>query len=78
MTGAPQGFKTTARVMAYTGGSAAVFNAIPVIGMVIGAIWGIVISIIGLARAHEVPTQQAATAVILPILLAALVGFFCG
>ena len=81
--GANQSFETTFRVLAFTQGSTGVLQLIPVCGGVIGAVWGIVVNCIGLARAHETDTGRAVLAVMLPVIvccgggliLAMMVGF---
>jgi len=67
LNGARRGFETTMRVAAYAHGSAAMFNLVPLCGGIIGSIWALVIVIIGIARAHEIPTGKAAAAVLIPI-----------
>jgi hypothetical protein len=66
-------FETTMRVVGYGHGSTALLNVIPVCGGVIGAVWAIVITIIGLSQSHEISTGKAATAVLLPAVLCCLV-----
>ena len=70
--GANQPFETTARVVAYTVGSTAVFQAVPMCGGLISFIWAIVVIIIGLAYAHETSVGRAVAAVLLPLLLCCL------
>lgn len=65
--GAREGYETTFRVLAYTNGSTGPLSIIPFCGGFIGAVWGIVVSIIGLAKAHETSTGKAAAAVLIPI-----------
>ena len=67
--GANRTFETTFCVVAYAGGSTAVFAVIPFCGGMIGAVWAIVVEIIGLARAHETTPGRAALAVLLPLVL---------
>ena len=67
LNGARRGFETTMRVAAYAHGSTALLNLVPLCGGVIGGIWTLVIVIIGIARAHEIPTGKAAAAVLIPI-----------
>jgi hypothetical protein len=76
--GARYGYETTFRVVAYTQGSTGLLNVIPVCGGFAAAIWGIVATVIGLARAHETSTGKAAAAVLIPIALCcvAIVIFF--
>jgi hypothetical protein len=66
--GARQGYETTFRVLAYSQGSTAWLNAIPCGALVLG-IWALVLNIIGLAAAHEIPGSKAALAVFLPLIV---------
>ena len=76
--GAKQGFEATLRVIGYAQGSIAWMNVIPIIGPLVGVIWGLVIEIIGVARAHEIDTGKAALAVFLPLIACCVlfIGFF--
>ena len=74
--GARQPFETTFRVVAYAVGSTSLFNVLPVCGGVIGSVWNIVVTIIGLARAHETTTGRAAAAVLVPILICCMLAMF--
>jgi hypothetical protein len=67
--GAPHPYETTFRVICYTW-SAGIFNLVPVCGVLIAAIWRIVVQIIGIREAQEVPTGRAAAAVLIPIVIA--------
>jgi len=67
--GANKSFETTFRVLAYAHGSSAVIQMLPVCGGLIAGIWGIVVSCIGLARAHETTTGRALLAILLPVIL---------
>ena len=69
--GASRPFETTFRVMCYSW-AVAVFNVIPFCGMLVGAVWRIVVQIIGLREAQEVPGGRAAAAVLIPVLLGCL------
>lgn len=62
-------FETTFRVVAYSVGSTAPFALIPGCGGLIGGIWGLVCTIIGLAQAQETTTGKAAVAVLVPIVV---------
>ena len=68
--GARQPFETTFRVLSFTQGTmmpvGLALSFIPYIGPLVQAVWTIVLLIIGLARAHEIPTGKAALAVLLP------------
>lgn len=67
--GARHGFETTLRVLGYANGSTAWLNVIPFIGGLIGAVWLLVLEIVGLARAHEISVGKAALAVFLPLIV---------
>jgi hypothetical protein len=67
--GATQGFGTTYRVTNFAYGSIAWIGFIPYIGGMALLIWMIVLLIIGLSKAHEVPASKPAIAVIAPIVL---------
>lgn len=72
--GARFGFETTMRVVAYSSGSTSLIGLVPICGGPIGAVWGIVLNIIGLAQAHEIPTGKAAAAVLIPVVLCCVLG----
>ncbi len=74
--GARQSYETTFRVTAYAAGSTILLSILPICGGLIGSIWNIVVSIIGLARAHETTTGKAAAAVLVPMLLCCLIVMF--
>lgn len=71
---APRPFETTFRAMNYASGGLAVLYLIPVIGWIALIPWGIVVTIIAIARAQEIPTGKAAFAVFLPMIVCC--GFF--
>jgi hypothetical protein len=82
LDGAGQGFEATFRVRGYAS-AATVLAIVPFCGGAIGAIWSLVLCIIGLAEAQRIPVWKAALAVLLPIVLcccccAAGVGMFFG
>ena len=66
--GASAGFLATVRVLCYAG-TTQLLGFVPVCGGIVGAIWGIVLDIIGLSEAHKTTTGKAALAVLLPLLL---------
>jgi hypothetical protein len=74
--GAKQPFETTFRVVAFGGGSANVFQLVPVCGGVIAGIYSIVLYCIGLSRAHEMDTMRAVGAVLLPVVVCCGAVFF--
>ena len=67
-------YETTFRVVAFSVGSTSPLGIIPVCGGFIGAIWGIVVTIIGLAQAQETTTGKSALAVLVPAVLCCGIG----
>jgi len=65
--GANAGFESTFRVVAFAQGSAAPLQLVPMLGPLIGAIWAIVIEIMGIKELHNTTTGKAAAAVLLPL-----------
>jgi len=74
--GAKQSFETTFRVLAFAHGSTGPLQMIPICGGVIAGIWGLVVTCIGLARAHETDTWRAVLAVFLPMIVCCGGGIF--
>lgn len=66
--GARNGFGVTVRVFCYAY-SPMVFGVVPLLGTLVGTIWMIVLSIIGLREAHATDGWKAALAVLLPFVL---------
>lgn len=66
--GARNGFGVTLRVFCYAY-SPMIFGVVPLLGALIGVVWMIVISIIGLREAHGTDGWKAALAVLLPFVL---------
>ncbi|MBN1355502.1 YIP1 family protein [bacterium] len=66
--GARKGFEATFRVVCYASGPG-VFSIIPFCGSIIGAIWVLILEIVGLTRTHETDTWRSVVAVLLPIFL---------
>jgi len=62
LSGANQPYETTFRVIAYATGAVGLFSVIPVCGGFVGGIWGIVIAIIGLYKAHKTELWKAIVA----------------
>lgn len=60
-------FETTFRTYAYASGATALLGIIPICGGIIGAIWNVVATIIGIARTQETTTGTAAIAVLVPV-----------
>jgi hypothetical protein len=69
LDGARNGFEATMRVAAYGNGSTALWNLVPICGGLVAGIWSIVITVIGISRAHEISTGKALAAVLLPMLV---------
>jgi hypothetical protein len=65
----PQPFETTFRVVAYAMGTASALQWIPILGLLASGVAQIVLNIIGLSRAHEIPPGRAALAYFLPWLV---------
>ncbi len=66
--GAPKPYETTFRVVSYSW-AVGVFNLVPICGVFLGSVWRIVVQIIGVREAQEVPPGRAAAAVLVPLLL---------
>lgn len=67
--GARHGFGTTVRTFCYAY-SPAVFAMVPLLGTVVGGIWILVLSVIGLRESQQTEGWKAALAVLLPLFLA--------
>jgi len=68
VSGAARGFEATFRVMCYAS-APMILGVVPVCGRLIGVVWGLVLTIVGLAIAHRIGAGRATFAVLLPILL---------
>ncbi|MEE9557011.1 MAG: YIP1 family protein [Candidatus Adiutricales bacterium] len=67
--GNKSGFEATFRVLSYSL-SAWIFNVIPFLGGLLAFLWGLVLEIIGLSRAHEIGLFRVIFAVLfLPVIL---------
>jgi len=66
--GAHEDFEASFRVVCYSS-SAALWQAVPVLGSLIHAVWAVVSIVIGLREAHGTSTGKALGAVLLPLLL---------
>ncbi|MBV9673193.1 MAG: YIP1 family protein [Verrucomicrobia bacterium] len=66
---AARSYQTTYRVLCYAT-SALIFTLIPCIGGLVAIVWSLLVSIVGLAKAHRTETWKAAMALLLP-------GFIC-
>lgn len=66
--GAAAGYEATFRVLAYSYSTNMIF-ILPICGSFIGAIWALVLTIIGLREAHQISGGKAALAVFLPCVL---------
>jgi hypothetical protein len=63
---ARQPFEATLRVVAYGAGSTALIGIVPFCGGIIGAVYGLVLYVVGLSAAHECDTTKSAIAVLTP------------
>ena len=66
--GAQPSLQTTARVVSYAG-SAQLLMVIPLIGAPLGALWMVVLTVIGLKETQELSTGKAVVAAAAPLLL---------
>jgi hypothetical protein len=66
--GARRDFEATLRVVCFAQATSVVF-LVPFCGQLIGAVWTLVLYVIGLAQAHEISTGKAAAAALLPLVL---------
>ncbi len=62
------GFEATFRAVAY-GSAGSILSLVPVCGDLIGTVWGLVITLIGVRELHGMNTGQALIAVLAPLLL---------
>lgn len=69
--GAASGFGATVRVLCYAS-TVQVLQVLPFCGGLIGAVWGLVLQVIGLAVVHRTTRGKAAAAVLTPLLLCCL------
>lgn len=66
--GASAGFGATVRVLCYAS-TVQVLQVLPICGGLAGAVWGLVLEIIGLAAVHRTTRGKAAAAVLTPVVL---------
>ena len=66
--GAKRSFETTFRVLCFCMGSTNLLLLLPFCGFVIAGVWGLIVEVIGLAKAHGIETGRALTAVLLPLI----------
>ena len=71
--GAKEGFEATLRAVSYSAGSTYVFQLIPFCGGLVGAIWSLVLQVIGVSKLHGISPGRAALAVLLPLALCCVV-----
>ena len=69
-----KGFEATFRAIAYANTSPGVFAIIPFCGGFIAFIWSMILVIIGLKEAHQIPFWKVILAYFLPLLLCCLCG----
>ena len=63
---ARRGMRATARVFCYSAGPA-VFTAAPILGPAVGAVWSLVLLVMGLREAHRTTPGRAAAIVLIPV-----------
>lgn len=73
--GATRGFSTTVRVLAYSA-SPGLLVVVPVLGGFVGMIWSLVLVVIGLREGHAISGAKALVAVLMPVILLGVLGFF--
>jgi hypothetical protein len=66
--GARRDFEATLRVVCFAQATSVLF-LLPFCGQFVGAVWTVVLYVIGLSQAHEIGAGKAAAAVLLPIVL---------
>jgi len=71
--GARGGYGTTLKAVCYSS-SATAFNVFPVCGAALGAVWQVVVQVIGLRELHRTSTARAFWAWLLPFVVAACAG----
>ena len=71
-------YNATVRSIAYMQMSSWPFMIVPIVGLVIGGIWILVVQIIGLAEVHETTKVRVALAVFFPVILLIGLGFVLG
>jgi hypothetical protein len=64
---ARRGMRATARVFCYSAGPA-VFTAVPILGPAVGAVWSLVLLVMGLREAHRTTPGRAAAIVLIPVI----------
>ena len=68
-SGAKRPFETTFRTYCYVQGAVYILQIVPVCGAIVGGIWAIVITCIGLSKTHEITIGRAVVAVLLPMIV---------
>ena len=66
---ADEGFEATFRTVCYASGSTALLAVVPFCGSIVGGIWNMVITIIGLHKMHEAPLGRVVVAYFLPLIV---------
>ncbi len=66
--GARRGLEGTVRTVAYASG-AQLLNVVPICGVLLILVWGVVVQVIGLREVHGIQTGKAVAVVLLPYLL---------
>jgi hypothetical protein len=69
--GARWGLEATVRTVAYASG-AQLLNVVPICGVLLILVWGVVVQVIGLREVHGIQTGKALAVVLIPYLLCAI------
>lgn len=67
LKGANHPFETTFRVASYASGAAMVLHLVPICGGIIGWVWAMVVTCIGLGKAHDTSTEKGIGATLIPL-----------
>ncbi len=68
LSGAQRGFEATLRVVAFSQAVSVVF-LLPFCGQLAGAVWGLILYVIGVAEVHRIGYGKAIAAVLLPLVV---------
>jgi len=69
--GAKQGFRATFRALAYSS-APGVWHLVPLVGIWVGIVWGLVVTVASLATCHGIGKGRAVFALVFPLFLLAL------
>jgi len=63
-----RGLSSTVRVLSYAAGPT-ILSVVPFIGSLVGGVWGLVLTVIGVREAHRTSTGAAVAIVLVPVVL---------